>query len=164
MPGKSVPAKDNLIFDSKVLSRTHAEIWLDDGKVGDMLLILSSHTVLKVFIKDTKSSNGTFVNDNRLSASGEDSGPYELHTGDKLCLGVDVTENNVTAHKCVLLDVEIVIPEAPVAAPKEETREDLEIKPPSVLVDEVRSCCALFYRHVIHGRSSFSEPTGASGL
>lgn len=38
--GRSVPNKpncktavDNAIFDSKVLSRSHAEIWHDDGKV-----------------------------------------------------------------------------------------------------------------------------------
>jgi len=39
--GRSVPNKancktaaDNAIFDSKVLSRSHAEIWHDDGKVS----------------------------------------------------------------------------------------------------------------------------------
>ena len=41
---KVKPTHTNAIFDSKVLSRSHAEIWADKGKV---------------YIQDTKSSNGT---------------------------------------------------------------------------------------------------------
>jgi len=90
VPNKAKPAKDNAVFDSKVLSRSHAEIWADDNKV---------------FIKDTKSSNGTYVNDERLSPGGMESAPRQLKTGDKLKLGVDVVENNTAAHKCVVLEV-----------------------------------------------------------
>lgn len=43
VPGKAKEAPDNAIFDSKVLSRSHAEIWADKNTV---------------YIKDTKSSNG----------------------------------------------------------------------------------------------------------
>jgi pSer/pThr/pTyr-binding forkhead associated (FHA) protein len=108
-----------------VLSRSHAEVWSDNGKV---------------FIKDTKSSNGTYINEIRLSAGGVESPPHELRTGigqphrpfphlycpssarppphprasstwistalaawrpgDVLKLGVDVLENNTAAHKC----------------------------------------------------------------
>lgn len=64
---KTVPGERNGYFDSKVLSRQHAEVWEDNGKV---------------YIKDVKSSNGTFINGERLSAEGVESDPYELKTDD----------------------------------------------------------------------------------
>ena len=42
------------------------------------------------YIKDTKSSNGTFVNESRLSPSGEESGLVELKSRDILQFGVNV--------------------------------------------------------------------------
>lgn len=51
-----------------------------------MLFSLST----QFFIKDTKSSNGTFVNEARLSASGEESGPRELRSKDIVQFGVNV--------------------------------------------------------------------------
>ena len=45
---------------------------------------------LQFYIKDTKSSNGTFVNDRRLSRSGEESAQYELKSGDIVQFGVNV--------------------------------------------------------------------------
>lgn len=48
------------------------------------------HTHTQFFIKDTKSSNGTFVNENRLSPSGEESGPVELKSRDVVQFGVNV--------------------------------------------------------------------------
>ena len=38
---KTVPAERNGYFDSKVLSRQHAEVWEQDGKVIANLLLLS---------------------------------------------------------------------------------------------------------------------------
>lgn len=38
----------------------------------------------QVFIKDVKSSNGTFVNGERLSAEATESEPYELKSEDHL--------------------------------------------------------------------------------
>jgi hypothetical protein len=64
---KTVPGERNGYFDSKVLSRQHAEVWEDGGKI---------------FIKDVKSSNGTFINGERLSQEGVESDPYELKTDD----------------------------------------------------------------------------------
>lgn len=90
------PSHTNAIFDSKVLSRTHAEIWADKGKV---------------YIQDTKSSNGTYLDDRRLSPSTRSSEPEELKTGMILKLGVDVTENHQASHKCVTLRVTVVYPE-----------------------------------------------------
>eukprot|EP00051_Salpingoeca_urceolata_P001436 m.40988 g.40988 ORF g.40988 m.40988 type:complete len:597 (+) comp11421_c0_seq2:416-2206(+) len=91
---KNKPAIDNAVFDSKVLSRSHAEIWHSDGKV---------------YVRDTNSSNGTFVNNVRLT-SGPGSQPCELRSGDRLKLGVDVVETTAS-HKCVLLDVTVVPPD-----------------------------------------------------
>ena len=42
------------------------------------------------YIKDTKSSNGTFVNENRLSPSGEESSQVELKSRDIVQFGVNV--------------------------------------------------------------------------
>eukprot|EP00056_Hartaetosiga_gracilis_P008059 m.115522 g.115522 ORF g.115522 m.115522 type:complete len:567 (+) comp12842_c1_seq6:132-1832(+) len=92
---KFVPAPDNAIFDSKVLSRSHAEIWETDGKV---------------FIRDTKSSNGTWLNDQRLCESGNESDPFELKDGDRLRLGVDIRDERTVSHSCVIVDVGIQYP------------------------------------------------------
>ncbi|KAA1472876.1 SMAD/FHA domain-containing protein [Dentipellis sp. KUC8613] len=56
-----------ILFDFATVSRKHAEVWAEDGKI---------------FIRDTESSNGTFVNGERLSAEGEASRPVQLRTGD----------------------------------------------------------------------------------
>lgn len=85
---KTVPTPANGFFDSKVLSRQHAEIWAD--RQG------------KVWIRDVKSSNGTFVNNARLSAENRDSEPHELQSGDHLELGIDIVsedQKTVVHHK-----------------------------------------------------------------
>ncbi|CZT45689.1 related to VPS64 Vacuolar protein sorting [Rhynchosporium secalis] len=85
---KTVPTPLNGFFDSKVLSRQHAEIWAD--RQG------------KVWIRDVKSSNGTFVNNTRLSAENRDSEPHELQTQDHLELGIDIVsedQKTVVHHK-----------------------------------------------------------------
>uniref|UniRef100_A0AC34R007 FHA domain-containing protein n=1 Tax=Panagrolaimus sp. JU765 TaxID=591449 RepID=A0AC34R007_9BILA len=76
--GRVLAASNNAIFDCKVLSRNHAIVWAED----DMFLI-----------KDTKSSNGTFINNTRLSNSGEESAATTLSTGDILQLGVEIVDN-----------------------------------------------------------------------
>jgi pSer/pThr/pTyr-binding forkhead associated (FHA) protein len=38
--------------------------------------------LFKIFIKDVKSSNGTFINGDRLSPEGLESDPYELKSDD----------------------------------------------------------------------------------
>lgn len=47
----------------------------------------------KFYIKDTKSSNGTFINNERLSNSGEESPPRVLRSGDILQLGVEIIDS-----------------------------------------------------------------------
>ncbi len=47
----------------------------------------------QVYLKDTKSSNGTFINNQRLSKGGEDSAPRDLYSCDIVQFGVDIMEN-----------------------------------------------------------------------
>ncbi|KAJ5693072.1 hypothetical protein N7462_002495 [Penicillium macrosclerotiorum] len=85
---KTVPTPVNGFFDSKVLSRQHAEVWAD--KSG------------KIWIRDVKSSNGTFVNGSRLSAENRESEPHELRENDTLELGIDIVsedQNTIVHHK-----------------------------------------------------------------
>src|SRR2546421_4590036 len=85
---KTVPSESNGFFDSKVLSRTHAEVWSDRGKVLKpvfmkyqfMRPITNIPILPQLYIKDLKSSNGTFINGVRLSQESIESDPFELHT------------------------------------------------------------------------------------
>ena len=85
---KTVPTPMNGYFDSKVLSRQHAEVWADQSG--------------KIWIRDVKSSNGTFVNGNRLSPENRDSEPHELREHDTLELGIDIVsedQKSIVHHK-----------------------------------------------------------------
>lgn len=85
---KTVPTPANGYFDSKVLSRQHAEIWADRNG--------------KIWIRDVKSSNGTFVNGTRLSPESRDSEPHELRENDMLELGIDIVsedQKSIVHHK-----------------------------------------------------------------
>ncbi|KAG9240722.1 cytoplasm to vacuole targeting protein-like protein Vps64 [Calycina marina] len=85
---KTLPTSQNGFFDSKVLSRQHAEIWAERNG--------------KVFIRDVKSSNGTFVNGARLSPENRESEPHELQSQDHLELGIDIVsedQKTVVHHK-----------------------------------------------------------------
>lgn len=85
---KTIPTPLNGFFDSKVLSRQHAEIWAD--RQG------------KIWIRDVKSSNGTFVNGTRLSPENRESEPHELQSSDHLELGIDIVsedQKSVMHHK-----------------------------------------------------------------
>jgi pSer/pThr/pTyr-binding forkhead associated (FHA) protein len=84
---------NKLAFKSKVVSRAHAEVWCELGG--------------KFFIKDTKSSSGTFLNHVRLSPANQDSRPFELKDGDTLQLGVDYQGGTEDIYKCVRIRVEI---------------------------------------------------------
>jgi hypothetical protein len=85
---KTVPTPVNGYFDSKVLSRAHAEVWADRNG--------------KIWIRDVKSSNGTFVNGQRLSPENRDSEPHELREHDTLELGIDIVsedQKSIVHHK-----------------------------------------------------------------
>lgn len=78
-----------IAFRSKVVSRSHAELW-----VG-----LNS----KIYFRDNGSSSGTFLNRMRLSPSGNQSKPYVLNSGDVLQLGVDYQSSQREMLKCVVI-------------------------------------------------------------
>ena len=84
---------NKLAFKSKVVSRAHAEVWCETGG--------------KFFIKDTKSSSGTFLNHMRLSAPNAESRPFALKDGDVLQLGVDYQGGTEEIYKCVKMRVEV---------------------------------------------------------
>lgn len=46
------------------------------------------------FLRDTKSSNGTFVNNERLAVTGEESEARQIFTGDIIQFGVEIVENS----------------------------------------------------------------------
>jgi pSer/pThr/pTyr-binding forkhead associated (FHA) protein len=50
--------------------------------------------LLQFYLQDTKSSNGTFVNSQRLSKGSEESDPFEVFSNDTVQFGVDVMENS----------------------------------------------------------------------
>ncbi|KAE9401399.1 hypothetical protein BT96DRAFT_817989, partial [Gymnopus androsaceus JB14] len=57
-----------------------------------------------IFIKDTKSSNGTFINGERLSPENVESDPYELKNHDRVQFGIDIVaedEKTIVHHKVV---------------------------------------------------------------
>ncbi|XP_015592287.1 sarcolemmal membrane-associated protein [Cephus cinctus] len=90
-------AQDNAIFDCKVLSRNHALLWYNAGKF---------------YLKDTKSSNGTFVNNQRLSLSGDESSDREVCSGDIVQFGVDVVENTKkVTHGCIVATLRLYLPD-----------------------------------------------------
>ncbi|XP_075149431.1 sarcolemma associated protein isoform X2 [Haematobia irritans] len=90
---KSKVSENNAIFECKVLSRKHAVIWYTpDGKF---------------WVKDTKSANGTFINDNKLGDE-----EAELHFGDIVKFGVDVVENSrKEVHGCIIACVKLYLPD-----------------------------------------------------
>ncbi|KAL4763835.1 putative cytoplasm to vacuole targeting Vps64 [Aspergillus foveolatus] len=86
---KTVPTSKNGFFDSKVLSRQHAEIWAD-------------RATGKVLIRDVKSSNGTFLNGQRLSPENRESEAHEIRENDTLELGIDIVsedQKTIVHHK-----------------------------------------------------------------
>ncbi|PPQ78464.1 hypothetical protein CVT25_011859 [Psilocybe cyanescens] len=84
---------NKLAFRSKVVSRAHAEIWVENGG--------------KFFLKDTKSSSGTFLNHVRLSPANTESRPFQIKDGDILQLGVDYQGGNEDIYKSVKIRVEL---------------------------------------------------------
>jgi len=87
----------NCFFDCKVLSRAHAKILFEDGKF---------------YLVDTSSSNGSFVNNIRLSKCGEESKVTQVYTGDLIRFGSDVVDKakNVT-QKCIVAKLKLMYPD-----------------------------------------------------
>ncbi|KAF8930144.1 hypothetical protein BGZ58_008437 [Dissophora ornata] len=83
---------NRVTFKSKVVSRGHAEIFTENGKF---------------FIRDTKSSSGTFLNHTRLSPPGVESKPTPLKDGDIIQLGVDYQGGTQEIYRCVKMRLEL---------------------------------------------------------
>ncbi|TPX62842.1 hypothetical protein PhCBS80983_g00081 [Powellomyces hirtus] len=58
----------------------------------------------KLWVQDTKSSSGTFLNGKRMSPQGQESARLEVHDGDTIRLGEDCEVNGVI-HQSVVLKV-----------------------------------------------------------
>lgn len=69
-------------------------------------------------IKDVKSSNGTFINGERLSAEGVESEAFELHTDDNVEFGIDIVsdDNKTIVHHKVAAKVFLVLSNEDAAA------------------------------------------------
>ncbi|KID97672.1 FHA domain containing protein, partial [Metarhizium majus ARSEF 297] len=79
-------------FKSKVVSRRHCEFWCEDGKW---------------FIKDVKSSSGTFLNHIRLSAPSQESKAFPVNDGDIVQLGIDFKGGEEMIFRCVKMRLEL---------------------------------------------------------
>ncbi|TRM68625.1 hypothetical protein BD626DRAFT_482302 [Schizophyllum amplum] len=116
---KTAPGERNGYFDSKVLSRQHAEVWEENGKI---------------YIRDVKSSNGTFINGDRLSGEGLESDPYDLKSEDIVEFGIDIVgeDNKTIIHHKVSARVVCIFSEhdAQVALRAEQNTQQQQHLPP----------------------------------
>ncbi|KAI3399894.1 hypothetical protein diail_5405 [Diaporthe ilicicola] len=88
----NVPSAAPVGFKSKVVSRRHCEFWSEEGKW---------------FIKDVKSSSGTFLNHIRLSPPGQESKPFPVNDGDVVQLGIDFKGGEEMIFRCVKMRLEL---------------------------------------------------------
>ncbi|KAL3314423.1 hypothetical protein Ciccas_006959 [Cichlidogyrus casuarinus] len=89
------PAANNAIFDCKVLSRSHAVILYEEQRF---------------ILRDTNSSNGTFVNNVRITKENDvQFAEREIFSGDFIRFGVEVFENG-TNHGCIITQVKLYHP------------------------------------------------------
>lgn len=88
----NVPSAAPVGFKSKVVSRRHCEFWFSAGRW---------------FIKDVKSSSGTFLNHIRLSSPGTESKPFPINDGDIVQLGIDFKGGEEMIFRCVKIRVEL---------------------------------------------------------
>jgi len=94
--GEEGPSGDNLVFDSKVLSRAHAVISFVNGQF---------------LLKDVGSRNGTFVNSFRLSKPMAESENVCLYSDDVIRFGNQVRDNSkCIKERCILAKINIYFP------------------------------------------------------
>ena len=91
-PPPHTPSSAPVGFKSKVVSRRHCEFWCSQGQW---------------YIKDMKSSSGTFLNHIRLSAPSVESKPFPVHDGDVVQLGIDFRGGEEMIFRCVKIRVEV---------------------------------------------------------
>nr|XP_055039216.1 sarcolemma associated protein a isoform X6 [Misgurnus anguillicaudatus] len=143
--GRSVarcrPAQNNATFDCKVLSRNHALVWFD-------------HKTGKFYLQDTKSSNGTFINSQRLSRGSEESPPCEVLSGDIIQFGVDVTENTrKVTHGCIVSTIKLFLPDGMEA----RRRSDVVQAPSPLAIDKVSANTPSMYSQELFQLSQYLQ-------
>ncbi|XP_052425406.1 sarcolemmal membrane-associated protein isoform X7 [Carassius gibelio] len=143
--GRSVarcrPAQNNATFDCKVLSRNHALVWFD-------------HKTGKFYLQDTKSSNGTFINSQRLSRGSEESPPCEVLSGDIIQFGVDVTENTrKVTHGCIVSSIKLFLPDGMEA----RRRSDVVPAPLPLALDKVSANTPSMYSQELFQLSQYLQ-------
>ena len=90
-PPPNVPSAAPVGFKSKVVSRRHCEFWCSQGQW---------------YIKDVKSSSGTFLNHIRLSQPSVESRPFPVNDGDVVQLGIDFRGGEEMIFRCVKIRIE----------------------------------------------------------
>ena len=90
-PPANIPSSAPVGFKSKVVSRRHCEFWCSQGQW---------------YIKDVKSSSGTFLNHIRLSQPSVESRPFPVNDGDVVQLGIDFRGGEEMIFRCVKIRVE----------------------------------------------------------
>lgn len=90
-PPPNLPSAAPVGFKSKVVSRKHCEFWCSNGQW---------------YIKDVKSSSGTFLNHIRLSQPSVESRPFPVKDGDVVQLGIDFRGGEEMIFRCVKIRVE----------------------------------------------------------
>ncbi|KAI8367728.1 SMAD/FHA domain-containing protein, partial [Blakeslea trispora] len=85
-------SSNSMTFRSKVVSRRHAEIFVQNEKV---------------YIRDMQSSSGTFLNNRRLCSANQISEPFEIHNNDIIQLGVDYQGGTQEIYRCVKMKIEL---------------------------------------------------------
>ncbi|MED6278143.1 hypothetical protein CHARACLAT_020716 [Characodon lateralis] len=109
-----------------------------------------SDFLLYFYLQDTKSSNGTFINSQRLSRGSEESPPCEVLSGDIIQFGVDVTENTrKVTHGCIVSTIKLFLPDGMEAC----RRSDVIQAPLPLPIDKVRpeigAVCGVVLSHVL---------------
>ena len=86
------PSAAPIGFKSKVVSRRHCEFWCVTGQW---------------YVKDVKSSSGTFLNHIRLSQPSTESKPFPINDGDIIQLGMDFRGGEESIFRCVKIRIEV---------------------------------------------------------
>lgn len=90
-PPSNAPSSAPVGFKSKVVSRRHCELWCSQGQW---------------YIKDVRSSSGTFLNHIRLSQPSVESRPFPVNDGDIVQLGIDFRGGEEMIFRCVKIRIE----------------------------------------------------------
>ncbi|KAF1806697.1 SMAD/FHA domain-containing protein [Mucor lusitanicus] len=131
---------DRLSFKSKVVSRYHAEIWLSDQDG-------------KIYIRDSGSSSGTFVNHIRLAAANTESAtPHQVVDGDLIQLGVDYKGGLEPMYRAVRMRLEVDRREWQEPASNtynlaafQQLKNQINTAAASTSAEEVQECCICLY-------------------